>query len=117
MGVDGNNFSIWLEEQLELRGWRPSDLATAAGLSNATISRVLNGDRRAGPEVATAIAKALSLPPEFVFRQVGLLPAQGHVDGPSPSFQEIAEIMRNMTEDERREVVEYALFRFRRKGK
>jgi transcriptional regulator with XRE-family HTH domain len=114
--VEGTDFSVWLELQLGARGWRPADLATAAGLPNATITRILNGERRAGPDVATAIAQAFDLSPEFVFRRAGLLP-----ESPGPerdlSFQEMSEIMRNMTADERRDVIEYALFRLRRRGK
>ena len=113
MTVEGNEFSTWLENQLALRGWRPADLATAAGLPNATITRVLNGDRKAGPEVASAIAAALSLTPEYVFRRAGLLPEAPAPDR-DPTFTEILEIMRNLPPDERREILDYALFRFQR---
>lgn len=111
--VEGE-FSEWLEQQLSLRNWRPADLARAAGLSNATITRILNGDRRAGPDMANAIALGLGLPPDLVFRRAGLLPPQ---PGPErdPTLQELLEIMRNLSPDERREVVDYALFRYRRR--
>lgn len=114
--VDGNGFADWLEEELSARAWKPADLARASRLSNATISRILNGDRNAGSDVALAIAKGLNLSADLVFRRAGLLPPQ---PGPErdPSFQEIAEIMRGMSPDERREVVDYALWRFRRRGK
>lgn len=63
-----------------------------------------------------ALALALDVPADMVLRRAGLLPPQ---PGPErdPSFQEIAEIMRGMSPDERREVVDYALWRFRRRGK
>jgi len=64
----------WIRAQLDERGWRPADLARHAGLTNATLSRILNGTRQAGPEVCTAIANALGVPPEYVFRLAGLLP-------------------------------------------
>jgi transcriptional regulator with XRE-family HTH domain len=67
-------FSQWLESELEERGWRPADLAHRAELPNATLSRILNGHRRAGPEVCVALAAALEVPPEQVFRLAGLLP-------------------------------------------
>jgi len=112
-GVDGNGFADWLEEELAARGWKPADLARASKLSNATVSRILNGERNAGPDVALAIAKGLNLSADFVFRRAGLLPPQPGSER-DPSFQEIVEIMRNMTEAERREIVDYALFRYRR---
>lgn len=109
--VEENQFSEWLEEQLELRGWRPVDLANAAGLPNATISRILNGDRKAGPDVATSIARALNLSVDYVFRQAALLPAQANngVDV-SPTLQEIMDIVQNMPEEQQRQIRDLALF-------
>jgi transcriptional regulator with XRE-family HTH domain len=111
--VAENNFAAWLEYELAARNWRPADLAKAADVPQATISNILNGNREVGAKVAKAIADALDLSPEYVFRRAGLLP---DTPGPErdPTFQEILEIMRNMTEEERREIVDYALFRFRR---
>ena len=111
--VEEVDFSAWLEEQLSLRGWRPVDLANAAGLPNPTITRVLNGERRAGPEVATSIAAALNLSPEFVFRRAGLLPNSPATE-PDLITQELVELLKHMKPAERREIVAYALFRFRR---
>lgn len=113
ISVSTDNFAGWLEEELSARNWRPADLAKRANIPQATISNILNGNRDIGARVAVAIAEALSLSPEFVFRRAGLLPPQ---PGPErdPTFQELAEILRNMTEEERREVRDYALWRFRR---
>lgn len=47
-----------LRDDIAARGWLPTDLARAAGLSNQTISRVLNGDR-ANPRTVDQIAKAM----------------------------------------------------------
>jgi transcriptional regulator with XRE-family HTH domain len=68
----------YLEEQLQRRSWRPADLARAAGVPDATISHILNGSRRAGPEVCNAFARALDEPPEKIFRMAGLLPPVQH---------------------------------------
>jgi transcriptional regulator with XRE-family HTH domain len=64
----------YLEAELLRRSWRPADLARAARLPDATISHILNGSRRAGPEVCSALARALDEPPERIFRLAGLLP-------------------------------------------
>ena len=113
MGNKGN-FVEWLEEEMQKRNWRPAELAHAAGLYSATLSRILNGDRQPGPDVCLAIAKAFELPPESVFRMAGLLPM---LPGPDrdPMLQEIYDLVRNMNAEERQEILEYTLFRYRRK--
>lgn len=109
------DFAAWLEGELAARNWRPADLARAADLPQATVGNVINGNREVGLKVALAIAGALGLPPDTVFRRAGLLPAQ---PGPErdPTFQEILEVMRSLSPDERREIVDYALFRYRRRN-
>lgn len=114
--MEGDRFTSWLDEEMALRNWRPADLVRASGISSGTLSHIYAGTRKIGPEVATAIATALDLSPEYVFRKAGLLP-EARAPDRDPSFQEILEIMRGMTTDERREVVDYALFRARRKGR
>jgi transcriptional regulator with XRE-family HTH domain len=64
----------FLEAELARRAWRPADLARAANVPDATISHILNGSRRAGPEVCSALARGLDEPPERIFRLAGLLP-------------------------------------------
>jgi len=59
---------------LEEKGWSQSKLAKAAKVSPASISDVLSGRRKVGRELATAIAGALKIPPEQVFRAAGFLP-------------------------------------------
>ena len=64
----------WIEEELQKRGWRQADLAHQSGLAEATLSRILSGDRTAGPDACVALARAVDVPPERVFRLAGLLP-------------------------------------------
>ena len=54
----------------------PAELARASGKAAAVISRVLNGERKPAPDTLEAIASALKLPPETVFRAAGLLPSK-----------------------------------------
>lgn len=65
----------WLLQQLHGRDWRAADLAHRAGITEATLSRILSGKRKAGPEVCAALADALQVPAEQVFRIAGLLPS------------------------------------------
>lgn len=111
--VTSDNFSAWLEDELAARNWKPADLAMRAGITQAAISNILNGNREIGAKAALAIAGALNLPPDRVFREAGILPAS---PGPErdPTFQELLDIMKNLPPDERQEILDYALYRFRR---
>lgn len=71
------DFPEWLNDELQQRGWTQADLARKSGLTTAGISRILSGQRDPGPEALIAIAEALKLPPEHVFRKAGLLPEEG----------------------------------------
>lgn len=67
-------FPDWLQEELNKRHWSQSDLARAADLNRAVINKLLN--QRSQPHVTTlgAIARALKIPTESVYRAAGLLP-------------------------------------------
>jgi transcriptional regulator with XRE-family HTH domain len=86
----------FLEAELVRRSWRQADLARAARVPDATIHHILNGTRRAGPEVCNALARALDEPPERIFRMAGLLPPL------SPAVeeeQEAVSILRGLSPD------------------
>ncbi|MCL4296117.1 MAG: helix-turn-helix transcriptional regulator [Anaerolineae bacterium] len=99
-------FAQWLQEQLAERDWIPAELAKRAGIQGGSLSHILNGTRKVGPESCIAIAKALNLPPEVVFRRAGLLPEtenEGDV-----TFQEIVEIIKRLNADDRRTLLRIA---------
>lgn len=102
----------WLEIELNKRSWSPSDLARQASLGNSTVTRILNGTRKAGPEVCVAMAKALGEPAEKVFRIAGLLPPLPASN--DPLLQEINELLQNLPPEERQEVLAYVKFRYQR---
>ncbi len=115
-----NDFVDWLETEMAARRWRPVDLAEVAGIYQASLSKILRRERGVGPEVANDIAKALGYPPDYVFRQAGLLPPMPDEVGgePSESYRIqaawILDIMKSLNEDERQHLVDYALMVFRR---
>ncbi len=74
------SFDKWLDARIKEKGWKPADLARKSGLDSAVISNLLNNRRQAGPDTCTAIAHALGLPPEQVFRNAGLLPPARETD-------------------------------------
>lgn len=114
LSVGSNNFVEWLEGEMKARNWRPAELAQAAGLYSATLSRVLSGDRQPGPDFCVAVAKAFSVPPDTVFRLAGLLPPVPTSER-EPTLQELYELLKNMTVAERAEILEYSLFKYQRR--
>ncbi|MGC1374647.1 MAG: helix-turn-helix transcriptional regulator, partial [Anaerolineales bacterium] len=72
--MTNSNFIDWLRKELEERGWSQAELARQSKLSPAQITRLLNGERGIGETGLNAIARALRLPPETVFRAAGMLP-------------------------------------------
>jgi transcriptional regulator with XRE-family HTH domain len=104
-----NNFVTWLTTEMETRGWNNSELARRAGLVPSAVSQVIAGNRGPGPDFCRSVARALSLPPEMVFRRAGLLPG---LPGPEEDvmFGELLDVMRNLSVDERERLLEYALF-------
>jgi len=68
------NFVTWLDNELNEREWTRADLARRAGITQSSLSMIYNESRSPGPDTLTAIAKALGLPPETVFRAAGILP-------------------------------------------
>ena len=109
-------FAKWLEEELNRRGWRPADLARSAGLPDATISRILNSNAKAGVDVCKAIAKALGEPQEKVFRIAGLLdPLPASED--SPTLQEIIDLAKRMTPEQREQAADYIRFLYQKEQK
>lgn len=66
-------FVNWLEEEMSRRDWTPADLARQAGLYKSTLSKILNRERSAGPEVCNALARALGLAPAVIFQRAGIM--------------------------------------------
>lgn len=67
-------FGEWLEKEMRDRDWSMSKLAQLSGVTHVTISRIISGERNPSGRLCRNIAGAFDLPPERVFRKVGLLP-------------------------------------------
>jgi transcriptional regulator with XRE-family HTH domain len=88
------SFSEWLLATLEEKEWSQARLAKAAQISPASISDILSGRRKIGKDLATAIANALKLPPEQVFRAAGILPPEKDED---PWVEEMSHKLSQMS--------------------
>jgi transcriptional regulator with XRE-family HTH domain len=73
LSIVNKGFSKWLQSELDKQEWTQADLARKTDLSRAAVSLVLSKNRKPGPDFCRAIAHALDLPEEEVFRQAGLL--------------------------------------------
>ena len=87
-------FAQWLELKLYEYEMTQSQLARAAGVTRAAINGVLSGKRGPGPDLCNAIARALKLPPEIVFREAGLLPPKSEADEITERAQHIINTYR-----------------------
>lgn len=105
------DFSVWLLEEVNERGWTFAELAKRAGMNTGTLSRVLNETRNPGPDFCTAIARALGIPVEEVFRRAGLLP-QLSANEDEQVIRELMDILKNMTPENRQDLLSYARYRF-----
>jgi len=66
-------FSYWLNEELNQRGWSRSEAARRGEISPSMLDKVISGGANPGLEFCKAIARAFKMPPEIVLRKAGLL--------------------------------------------
>jgi transcriptional regulator with XRE-family HTH domain len=101
-------FTEWLQVEMKSRKWGIPDLARSAHITRGAIGNILRGYRSPGPDLCTAISRALKLPPEAVFRKAGLLPA---LPKENIRIEEISEITRCLDDAEQEDLLRYARMR------
>ncbi len=97
-----NDLEHWLAKEIEYRGWSIRELARRADLSHTAISNVLSRQRRPGWDLCFALAYALKLPPEAMFRKARLLP-------PKPEINEMTEEVLHLFEQLSKDKQKFAL--------
>ncbi|CAK0772693.1 XRE family transcriptional regulator [Gammaproteobacteria bacterium] len=102
------NFPAWLDRELSAKNWTRADLSQVAKISQSALSLIYSGDRKPGPEVCNAIAQALRLPPDEVFRAAGLLPPKSET---TELIDQITFITSDLPIDDQQEILEYAKLR------
>jgi transcriptional regulator with XRE-family HTH domain len=108
-----NKLSSLITSELETRGWSMRELGRRAGVSHAQISNVVSGSAKPGADFCLSVARAFRMPPEKVLRLGGLLPP---LPGPEDDLvlKELLEVTKQLAPDGRQEVLEYAMWRYRR---
>lgn len=74
------DFPKWLQEQLDSREWRPTDLARKSNLSDAAVSRVLKSERQADIDTLMSFAFAFNMSPMAIIRKAFDLPKAENED-------------------------------------
>ncbi len=73
-------FAAWLRQAMQVRGYSQRELAAALGCNPVTLTRILSGTRRAGPELCIRLALVLRVPLHTVLHLGGYAPAPGPTD-------------------------------------
>lgn len=102
--------ATWINDKLNEMDWSQRELARRAGLSHATISKVISGESRITFDFCHLIATAFNESPEMVFRLAGLLPPLP--DNADPVVQKLHHIIAALPPPQRTELLAYAEFRF-----
>ncbi len=66
------DFSVWLNQELETRGWSRSEAARRGNVSASMFDKVINGQAKPGIDFCRGVAKAFNLPVIEVFRKAGI---------------------------------------------
>lgn len=106
-----SDFVDWLNSALRDRAWSNNELARRTKFSSSNVSLVMTRQLSPSWEFCYKVAVALNEPPERVFRIAGLLPPMPERD---PLIQESVDLLRQMSQNDKEEVVAYARYRYQR---
>lgn len=90
---DRENFSRWLQREREKRDWSQNELATRAGLARQIVNRIEAGQVEPAARTLQALATALGIPVQTLFRVVGYLPKDPSAD---PLIEEGIHILQQL---------------------
>jgi transcriptional regulator with XRE-family HTH domain len=108
--ANDDDFIAWLEKELNDRNWSDNQLAKRAGISHSVISKARSGLRPKW-DACEAIAGALQLPVELVFRKAGLLAPRPDDD---VNLEEWNYLLSRLPQPEREELLQIARLKLKR---
>lgn len=108
------DFSEWIEDELEKRGWSRSEAARRGGISPSMFDKVINGYSRPGTKFVEGIAKAFSLSAIVVYRKAGLLPNN---NGAEVKFEDWQHLLTQLPEEEQEELRQIAVMKIEKRKK
>jgi transcriptional regulator with XRE-family HTH domain len=105
------NFSDWLLDEMNKRGWSQAELARASGLNRQSVSDYVNRRRtNPEPEALVAIAHAFKISPITIFRKAGLLP-EGSDNASFEDWQHLLTQLLPEEQEEMRQIIEMKIDR------
>lgn len=115
-------FSDWVKEQLKTRHWSIRELSRQSGVSHPMLSQGMSGKANLSADSVIKIAQALNVAPETALRLAGFLSAEAEFSPADESvrdvaIQEIIELAKNMTPENKQDLLDYARFRYRQQQK
>lgn len=106
-----SKLSTWLQSKIDEKGWTNRELARRMSTSNTTVNAVLNEERSPSFEFCMKLADLFTDVTAYEILIMGkLLPTPGG----ELTFQQLREIVSQLSPDQRQEVLDYALWRLER---
>lgn len=69
-----NTLVAWITNEMNRLGLSMREVARRGGITHASISNIVSGNRKPGIDFYVGIAKGLNMPLEIVLRNAGVLP-------------------------------------------
>jgi transcriptional regulator with XRE-family HTH domain len=92
------DFTNWLLEELNKRGWSRSEAARRGEISASMFDKVINGHAAPGLDFCTGVARAFGIPrPEDVMIRAGLLPP---IPKETERLREVNTLFAQLSDDE-----------------
>lgn len=107
ISVEMDNFSVWLLQEIESRGWNQAELHRKSGLSRTVISDVLSNKVSPGYEFCIAVGKALHVPGDHIMRIAGLLPP---IPEQTQQIEQLVYLFERLNEKDRQTVLDMMQF-------
>lgn len=108
------DFSSWIKENMDERGWSQADLVRASGLSKQAISYYMNKSRYPSIEAVIAICKAFTLPLTAGLVALGVLEPPKDKD---KLAEEAENLFEDLDPDDKTEVLSFMRYRRELGGK
>lgn len=106
--MTNKHFSTYLRDAMERADISQRELAAASGLSTATVSRILSGQREVELKSATKLARGLGVPVEEVYNAAGFIPEKTGSDPWADKM--MVKLSAIKTTDKRQNLENYVLF-------
>ena len=100
-------FPQWLQNQLDIRHWKPTDLAKKSRLADATISRILKSERQADIDSLIAIAEAFNMSLVAIIKTAFIFPSD---DNENVNWEDWKVVISQMTPQEEMNIKRMATF-------